>query len=353
MHLPPVRLPPLALALGAAVGLLSAPAAVRAGGGAFLTIQSDTVTLPGEQPVLVMVPEDDVARVEVRLVRGDGVVKTLTAQNIPGGSEKSFTWAQPEGRFEYAVTAKATFRDRTTWEGEDSYTITAATLLKGDIPVETVDPSARSFEIRTSRPASRVDVSVVGEDLSEVAKATVPLPGQKGTPQTVTWPETEARVFKVIARAYDEWGFWTEAEINLWSLEIPHEEVVFPTNSYQVLADEAPKLDRAYRLIDEAVVKYGDLVQVRLFIAGYTDTVGDPGSNQGLSENRARSIASYFRTKGFKFPIFFQGFGESVLAVPTDDGVDMHANRRALYVLAASFPGRTKDLPRANWKRLP
>ena len=35
-------------------------------------------------------------------------------------------------------------------------------------------------------------------------------------------------------------------------------------------------------------------------------------------------------------PIYFQGFGEEVLAKPTPDETDEPLNRRALYILSAS-----------------
>ncbi len=330
-------------------GFLSSP--LRAGGGAFLSLRQDVVTLGQEKPTVVFVPDDDVQLVTLTLTRADGWSKVLTGGPVAAGTEKAFSWDQGEGQFTYDVKAKAKFRDATTWEGENSFTITVAGTLKGDIPVDSVDLATRAFTFRASRPLSRVEVTVISEDLSEVAKGTEKNEGGSKEAK-VHWPETSERILKIVARGYDAWNFWTEAEINVWSLEIPHEEVNFPTNSYQVLAEEAPKLDKAYAEIQKAVEKYGDLMQVRLFIAGYTDTVGDPGKNQPLSENRARAIASYFKSKGFRFSIFYQGFGESVLATPTGDSVEMAANRRALYVLAAALPATSKDIPRQSWKRL-
>jgi outer membrane protein OmpA-like peptidoglycan-associated protein len=94
------------------------------------------------------------------------------------------------------------------------------------------------------------------------------------------------------------------------------------------------------------------VVEIQLYVAGYTDTVGNSASNQGLSERRAKSIARWFSTRGFAQPIHFQGFGEDALAVGTPDETDQAANRRAIYILAAQPPPTGPTLPRSAWHRL-
>jgi outer membrane protein OmpA-like peptidoglycan-associated protein len=147
-------------------------------------------------------------------------------------------------------------------------------------------------------------------------------------------------------------GFWSELEILPWSVEIPHEEVNFESGSDAIPDAEVHKVDDAYAQLLEAVARYGDLVEISLYVAGYTDTVGGPGDNQALSERRARSIASAFRARGFGSPIYYQGFGEDALAVATPDNTDELRNRRALYLLAAQPPLPSSQVPRASWRRL-
>ena len=92
--------------------------------------------------------------------------------------------------------------------------------------------------------------------------------------------------------------------------------------------------------------------QLKLFVAGYTDTVGSHSANQSLSNNRARSIAQWYRQNGLRIPIYYQGFGEEVLAKPTPDETDEPANRRALYILSSQQPATSESLPRSKWRRL-
>ena len=65
------------------------------------------------------------------------------------------------------------------------------------------------------------------------------------------------------------------------------------------------------------------------------------------SLNRARAIAGYFRSHGLNLPMFYQGFGETRLAVKTPDNKAEPANRRAEYILALNAPRGYG----AGWKR--
>ena len=77
---------------------------------------------------------------------------------------------------------------------------------------------------------------------------------------------------------------------------------------------------------------------ITLYIAGHTDTVGNPTHNFKLSQDRARSIAAWFRKRGVKIPISYEGFGETSLAVKTADNIDEVKNRRADYILSDGPP---------------
>ena len=84
---------------------------------------------------------------------------------------------------------------------------------------------------------------------------------------------------------------------------------------------------------------------ITLFIAGHTDTVGSASANLKLSQERARSIAGWFRKRGVRLPISYEGFGETSLAVKTADNVDEARNRRADYVLSDGPPTLRRELP--------
>jgi len=166
------------------------------------------------------------------------------------------------------------------------------------------------------------------------------------------WGPAFGEVVKVVVTARDAAGFVSTLELLPWFLDIPHEDVIFASGSDVIPSAEVPKLEAAWAAVAAAVQKYGRQIPVKLFVAGYTDTVGQEASNQALSDRRARALATWFRTRGFGGELYYQGFGERALAVPTADEVDEAANRRALYVLAADRPPTSAAMPSGAWKRL-
>lgn len=83
-----------------------------------------------------------------------------------------------------------------------------------------------------------------------------------------------------------------------------------------------------------------------------TDTVGPAASNRTLSLNRARSIGAWFRKRGVRIPVMYEGFGEEALLVGTGDEVDEPKNRRAMYIISID-PPRTQNTPfEPKWQRL-
>jgi len=207
-----------------------------------------------------------------------------------------------------------------------------------------------SLTLRAARTLSRYEVEVFGERGVTLGRGGGELPGLSEA--TVAWTQSEGEAIKLVITAWDEAGLPGRLELSPWSYAIPHEDVVFTSGSADILAAEAPKLEEAWADLQEVLERYGEVVEVRLYVAGYTDTVGDAGSNQGLSERRARAIADWFRARGFAGPVAFQGFGEDVLAVGTDDETDEPRNRRALYLLAAEAPPTSEELPRSSWTQL-
>ena len=219
-----------------------------------------------------------------------------------------------------------------------------------------MDLAARQFSLTTNHPPEKVKVEVIADDLSSLGETTFVVEGAtRGSPVRVTWEQQgEGEVFRISVRAFDEYGYWAAVEIIPWALVVPHEDVTFPTGSHEILAEEAPKLEAAWKEIVKALDKYGEWIPTpTLYVGGYTDTVGDASSNQGLSERRALAIAQWFkkRSEG-RVAIRYQGFGESALAKETPDGTDEIMNRRAVYIITPGGHPSGKDTPRAAWSAL-
>ena len=168
----------------------------------------------------------------------------------------------------------------------------------------------------------------------------------------VTWPAQSEQIGRIEVTTWDENDASATFRISPFKVEIPHIDVVFETNKWEIRDTEKPKLDEAWGLIEQAMNDYGNLLEAALYVGGFTDTVGQPRDNQTLSEQRARSIAEYFKAKGMEFPIYARGFGEHCLAVDTPDNTDLEANRRSMYVLAAEAPELCPGQGNGGWTRI-
>ena len=335
-------------------GLLAAPVAQA---GVFVALGPELVDpSKGEHPTVTVSFAEKYAPVSITVTAEEGgdFTRTWNWNSVVVGKDYTVHWKQPLGEVEYLVKVDMEGRGGEVFVEEVYFYVASASPLEASIPPESVDLESKSFDLVSNHPPSRIELEVMDDNRQIIGKSTFRVEGaETGKPVRVTWTqESDGNVFRIAAKAYDNFGYWAGLEIIPWSLQIPHEDVVFATGSHEILPDEIPKLAAPWSAIKKAVQKYGQWVQCSLYIAGYTDTVGDPASNQSLSQRRALSLAQYFSEQGATFPVYYRGYGEKVLAVPTEDSVDLEANRRALYVVTAGPPPRGGDTPGGTWKRL-
>lgn len=207
----------------------------------------------------------------------------------------------------------------------------------------------KRFVAHASRPLVEATANFVGAHGKQVDFARADLSDPMNP--AFTWTTTDTFV-KVEVEGLDQNNFKGLLEIFPYFYNIPHEDPVFASGSHTIDASEVPKLQDTWRKIVEQFELYGSIVQMDLYVAGYTDTQGDAGSNLGLSQRRAQAIGQWFRQQGFKGKIYTQGFGETAPAVATGDGVDEIRNRRVVYFLANQAPPPGPDVPSANWRAL-
>lgn len=295
---------------------------------------------------------EPIAGFELALERSDG--KTIRQKGGgPPGAARTIQLQQPEGRFRYQGQLTAVFKngERATlpldFEAE-LWGPLRLTLDKKDVDVE-----GRRVVVRTSRPVVKAEVEVLLDDGTTAHQAELALPKNgPGDPIEITWPAHEGRVMRIGIRVHDDATFYTGVELFPWQVDIPHEDVAFDSGKWAVRPDQEEKLEASYKLIAEAVQKYGRLANLRLYVAGHTDTVGAEAANRTLSQNRARSIGAWFRKRGLRIPIFYEGFGEQALLVSTPDETPEERNRRAEYIVAVEDPSLPKMPFQPTWRKL-
>lgn len=221
-----------------------------------------------------------------------------------------------------------------------------------------LDLAGRVLQFKLSRPATRADLVVIGEDGDEIGTGSATWQDEPASSWlSIRWTQpADARVMILKLRVVADDGRATNLELIPWSVAIDHEDVNFKTDSAVIEPGEEAKLDASLGKIAEVVRRSKRFVKMTLYVAGHTDTVGTAARNRTLSLERARTIAKYFRRKGVTIPISYAGFGEDVLKVKTPQETDAPANRRTDYVIgptgAPPFKGPYLKA-RASWSRLP
>ena len=235
--------------------------------------------------------------------------------------------------------------------------------LEVQIDPDEVDLDQGRLSLRMSRPASKVTLKVIGLSgavLADISQEFDAAPA--GSALVVHWPVPEATTAEAaapkdpIARievfGYDTSDYYKGIALTPWSFQIPHEDVVFETDSAEIRPSETAKLKESLARINAELPRARHLGTITLFVVAHTDTVGSSQYNLELSARRAQSIARWFRAHGVKIPIAYDGVGEAALRVKTGDEVDEARNRRADYMLGVE-PPRFKESKRAPaWKRL-
>jgi len=289
---------------------------------------------------------------KLKLTRSDGKQMEVKGGGKPGVT-RIIELVQPEGHFGWKGELSINLPDGTSSSMPLEFDTDVYSQMRVIAKKEDVDLAGRKMKFKATRPVAKVELRVLMDTGKPAFDGEIPFnQDPPGTLLEVNWPEASGRVMKVSVRAIDAQGQYDGVEFFPWFIDIPHEEVQFDTGKWDVRDSETGKLDKSYHLIDEAVLKYGSMADIKLYIAGHTDTVAAKDYNRTLSLNRAKSIGQYFRKKGLRIPIFAEGFGEEALKVLTPDETDEQQNRRADYFLSIVPPTVTNASFPPHWQKL-
>lgn len=239
--------------------------------------------------------------------------------------------------------------------GEPARPVSAQQLppLQVKIELADVDLAKGELTLRMSRPAARVTLkalSLSGAVLAESEQHFEAVPA--GSPLLVRWSPPEEAVARIEVYGYDVNDYFKGVAITPWSFQIPHEDVVFQTDSADILPAEVGKLQSSLDLVKKQLPRAQHLGTVTLFIVAHTDTVATAEYNQELSTRRAQTLARWFRNHGLRLPIAYAGMGERALKVKTADEVDEPRNRRADYMLGLDPPRFKSSGATPSWTKI-
>jgi outer membrane protein OmpA-like peptidoglycan-associated protein len=317
-----------------------------------VSIEYQTRVSAGQKPRLRIRTTEAVGKVRIELVRDDGQVVQTGFGPVGQGATQEVLLLSDVGVHRYTGTVRV---DQGGVGHDESLAFEAvvADALRLQIDRASVDVTARRFALTVSRDPRVAEIVVRGLDGSTLSEDSHDLQGKKaGAPIELSWPAVKGDVARIDIKVTDMYGYFAGMSMFPWFVHIPHEEVNFGTDSDAVAVTERPKLEASLKQISTALQRYKELGAIKLFIAGHTDTQGNPTYNRELSMRRARAIAGYFRKRGLRIPIFFEGFGEGSLKVATPDETDEVRNRRVDYILSVEAPALRSTGFAAAWKGL-
>jgi len=303
-----------------------------------------------DKPSITVTPTDDLKRMEVVLTREDtGKSINLKVGSLKAGKSKSLSFKHAKGFAHYSATFDVLFVSGAKRNFSTDFDVSRCEGLKILMGPSDVDLGGGTVKMRATNQLTEAQLVVLGDNgrrLRQVEESFEP--HTPGDVLEMSWDPVEEDILRVEILASDVCRATYTQRIMPFSIEIPHEEVVFDTGRHAVTPGEAPKLKKTLGHIQKALSRHGTLLALKLYIGGCTDTVGGREGNRALSQRRAKSIATWLSKNGLprSLAVYYYGCGEDKLKKPTPDEVDEPSNRRAIYMLSSQAP--TRDA----WKRL-
>lgn len=301
------------------------------------------------KPALIITPQQDVATLQVTIEVG-GAMHKYTLEDLPAGVAQRIEWPRDTAITSATAYLLAEFTDRSEREMQVEISYAYGGQLSVDLSHATADTSNNTVTVEVSALVEHAEIVAWGAHKVQLDTATVTINDGPGE-ITIPWVGRASDVVLLDITLHNPSG-WAGFTFSPWFLDIPHDDVLFESNSDLIKDSESHKLEATLIQLRDVLNKYGDIVPVKLYIAGCTDTVGSVSSNRDLSKRRARAIAKWLRNQGFPRPIYYYGFGEALLAVPTADSTDYAANRRVLYMVGANPPPGGSGIPAVTWTPL-
>lgn len=305
----------------------------------------------GQSPTLTFESPMALRDASVTLSRAGGWSRTEEYRSLYRGQRQQVSIDQPAGTYEYLARIKGDNNEGQEISFEFRFEIIVVEEIEVEIDRDRIDIGQGKIPIQVNRPVEKVEITIQDPDGRRLLSRTQSFSSERGL-LNVEW-QPRGEVGSIRLQVHDIDGFWTAVVIEPFWVEIEHQTVNFNFGTATWDESEEPKLQETLRVLQEtraARAQYG--AELRLYIAGYTDTVGSASSNVRLSTRRAQAIATWFKENGVEMPIYYQGFGQSVLAVETPDETEEAQNRRALYILGNAAPPTSEQIPQSNWQRL-
>ena len=290
---------------------------------------------------LRIIANTTLSNVELQIAHcGPTLVRRHFARMNPG-EVQTVQWEQPEGVYDCQIVMDGASSMGTPWSVRNRHEFVSTSPIQLNVNLRELAPDVSDVMLHATRPFHKASIIVTAEDGSVIDSVERDVAGQKDF--RLSWTPSEKRPALLEIKISDSTGAW--ATNTIFYFKIPHTDIVFDTAKHIIRPDQEPYLQESLdKILD--IIRTHQRVAVDLYITGYTDTVGSQASNDALSLERAKSIASWFRSRGLSIDTYYRGVGERSLAVPTPDETPNEKNRRAVYILSNQPPADVGEFGR-------
>ena len=308
----------------------------------------------GDPPSVTVTPSAPVLDATLTITRSGTPIVEETYEYLTSDEGAHVEIEQREGTQQYRARLEGMDQQGGDVDASFEFELRVSSSLDVTILRDEVDLDGGQLPIEITQPAVRIELQIDDEQGQRWVDETLEESFSAGRVD-LQWPTDEDRqVGGARITVHHPSGQWVAHTLEPFSVELPQQVIGFETGTADLEESEIPKLGETREELASLLDEHGDSVDgLRLYVAGYTDTVGPAETNLQLSQQRARAIARWFDGQGIDIPIYFQGFGQEALAVDTPDNTEEEANRRAVYILGNTPPSRSEDIPRDDWRRLP
>jgi len=317
-----------------------------------LDLSARLVVYGDTKPAVLVTVNKKVKKVELHLKSDDGSQVDIEKKSLPLGKQVALEWTGVPGKHDYTGQIIVQFA------GSDTEVVKPLKIkveVMGqfaiDLKKEDLDLKENTLTTRVDCEVDSIDVEIDGEN-GILSKSNTPFHGAApNTPLTVKWDQKPGDVLRIVIKPRCTNGVTRQQEFFPWNYPVPHDEINFASGSDTIPDGDKPKLETAYAEVAKALKKFSRWGKPSLYVAGHTDTVASREYNRDLSNRRARSIARFFKGKGLTVDVYYIGFGEEALAVPTPDETPEPSNRRAEYIISVNEPEMKVDGVNAHWNK--
>lgn len=202
-------------------------------------------------------------------------------------------------------------------------------FIKGEVKDDKGDPvKDAKVEVAYKESGESVEVKVNGDDGKFAAVVKV---DEKEEQDVMIVMKKEGysfdtKLIKAEEIAEDEITFTTGVKMEIDEIKVGKaftmNNILYETKSYALDGDDKFVIDQFIKFLKENPT-------VNVSIQGHTDDKGDAGENKTLSENRAKGVVEYIKSKGIDGKrLKAEGFGESKPKVPNSSDENRALNRR-------------------------